>query len=619
MRDTGLRGTTAEPDGHGAGALSISRRDVLRAAGVLGAGLVVPAPLWLRPRAAGAAPAAGAGVLRLAMHVHGSWSEGAGSWEAQCAEAIANGIDVLYLTDHDHRATARNYLTSLAGVTMLTTRTGVLSQQVATCSGGAVRLVAESASTTVPAQLGLALQPRPDAFNRLRTSVAGQVLLHRTTAVRLGGGARYEVVVPLSLHPAGPGRPAGQFTLVYRFGATARVRFTEDGGLTGVVPLPAPARGTVQRLSPETDIAALWPSMRAVDNVMYGLELRVKSPRRGAVADIAVAGVEFLRTQSTPTAVSAQQAALVAAYGAQFPGLTLHATSEISLHDPHLNAFGIPQWFPDYDTLPTDEEELYRAVVGHIHAQNGLVSWNHPFGYNTGPLLGPAERDAKRRSVFEAMADVEVFGVDLLEVGYGLRGSVDAATHLALWDTFSRGGVVLTGNGTTDDHSGQGWAQSRNGFCTGVWVTGRTDPAVLAALASGRAFFAHSGAWPGGRLDMAVDGRVPMGAVSVSSLRSRSLTVAASPLPVGGALQVVAGPVDESGASDPATRVLRTWTAAACAGRPVTIPVDTSSAGFYRAQVLSSAGVVVGGGNPIWLLTQDPERGVPAARRVARR
>src|ERR1700712_1337543 len=44
--------------------------------------------------------------ITAAMHVHGSWSEGMGSWEAQFTQAHQLGYDLLFLTDHDFRAVA---------------------------------------------------------------------------------------------------------------------------------------------------------------------------------------------------------------------------------------------------------------------------------------------------------------------------------------------------------------------------------------------------------------------------------------------------------------------------------------------------------------------------------
>jgi hypothetical protein len=53
--------------------------------------------VWLPQRTASSSPNAftGAHPVRLAMHVHGSWSEQTGSWEAQFTQAVATGTDVL--------------------------------------------------------------------------------------------------------------------------------------------------------------------------------------------------------------------------------------------------------------------------------------------------------------------------------------------------------------------------------------------------------------------------------------------------------------------------------------------------------------------------------------------
>jgi hypothetical protein len=60
--------------------------------------------------------------------------------------------------------------------------------------------------------------------------------------------------------------------------------------------------------------------------------------------------------------------------------------------------------------------------------------------------------------------------------------------------------------------------------------------------------------------------------------------------------------------------VLSTLPAAAFAGGPVTVPVSASVSHFVRAQVVSSAGALLGSGNPIWLLREQPPVPVPAAR-----
>ena len=592
-----------------------SRRQLLGAGAAAAAALALPPPRWL-PTARAVAPLgfAGAAPLHLAMHVHGSWSEGRGSWEAQLTQAAATGVDVLYLTDHDARATANGYLTSLSGVTWVRSRSGSLARQASTSSGGSIRVLAESSSTSSAASVTMAVQPKPQAFNRLRTSISGQVIELTTGSTTLTGGARFEVVVDLSYHPAAQGRPAGSYRVVYRFGGTATGRATEDGGLTGVVIRPTPAAGSVQRLSPETDAAAFWPTMLALDNAMYGLSFSARSPRRGDLADVAVAGVRFQRNRSTPAAVTADQQRLVSTYQPRFPALTLKPTTEISKTLPDMNPFGIPQYFPDYTQLSADHDTRYHQISSHVHGQGGLISYNHPFGYNTGPLLGAAERVTKRRQLFASMRAVGQFEADILEVGYTLRGNVDTLTHLDLWDTFSRNGTWLTGNGVSDDHQGQHWKTLSNGFLTGAWASDRTDAALRAALAGGRAFTYHPGRWAGAELDLLVDGAVPMGGVSIDTRSSRQLAVWASALPSGSRVQVVSGPVDYAGAVDPGTTVVQTLSPSAFSGNVATVTVSTTTSRFFRVTVLSSSGAVMAASNPVWLLRTAPPGGIPPAR-----
>jgi hypothetical protein len=593
-----------------------SRREFLGLGAAAAAGLITPGALRLPPAGsvANASPFTGTNALRLAMHVHASWSEGSGSWEAQFTQAAANALDVLYMTDHDFRATARNFITSLPATAWVRSTTGSLAQQASTTIGGGFHLLVESSSTTAPASVTLALQPKPLEWNRVRTSIAGQTLDHSLTSATLSGGATYEVGVDLSYHPAASGRPAGNYRLVYRFGALTTSRFTENGGLTGVVTAPTPAAGTVQHLSPAMDVAAIWPSMLAMDNAVYNVAFTVRSPHHGAVADVRVQGVKFVRTQNSPSSVTANQASLISTYQPRFPNLTVRASIEIGEPLPHMNPFCLPQYFPDYSTLPSDPDLLFEAIVDDVHSKNGLISLNHPFGFNTGPLLSAAGRTTKRHQIWQQLQGVHDYGVDILEVGYLLRGQVDAPTHIALFDTFARNGTFLTANGTNDDHGGLNWKGLKNGFFTGLWAASRSDNDIRTALAGGRAYAAHLGKWTGGETDLLVDGTVRMGAVSVSSKVTRSLAIYAANLSTGGSVQLVSGPVDYAGARDPGTSVVRTLAPSAFSGGVATVSVDTSTSRFYRVQVLASDGTVVGCGNPVWLLRSAPPGGIPPAR-----
>jgi hypothetical protein len=560
-------------------------------------------------------PFTGADPLRLAMHVHGSWSEGVGSWEAQLVQAAANDIDVLFMTDHDSRATATpKYVNTLADAKLLPSSTGTLARRASTVNGGSIRLLAESSKST-PATVGLAVEPNPTAFNKLRTSVAGQSLRHTVSACTLSNGAIYEVVVALSYHPAAGGRPAGKYELRYRFGTGAAGRSLENGGLRGVVKAAPQTPGTTKTLNLGADIKALWPDMLAIDNCFFGLSFLVTSPKAGAVADIAVSGVQFVRTQNDPAHVIANQQRLITTYAPRYPDVVIRATTEVSRHLPDMNPFGVPQFFSDYALdKPANHDAFYRDLVAGVHASGGVISWNHPFGYGTGPLLSASEQVAKRRTVFGQLRAVDLYGVDILEVGYTSRGSVDTATHLDLWDTFSRDGRFLTGNGTSDDHQAGNWRSLTNGFITGAWGPSVGDRDLVTTLSSGRVFAAHCGRWPGGELDMIADDVTPMGAVSVSGAASHALAVYVKNLPSGGRVDLVSGPVDYAGVVDPGTKVIATLTASDFSAGIAHASVSTTSSRFVRTTVRRSDGVIVGAGNPIWLLREQPPGGIPPAR-----
>ena len=360
-------------------------------------------------------------------------------------------------------------------------------------------LIEASGSTTATQRL--TMEERPTAFNTFRTGIQGQVFTHVFGTSRLDTGARYEMVLTLSLHPAQGGRPAGQYSLRYRFlrGATA-ARFTEGGGLVGVVRRPMPANGTTVTLTPETDIRAIWPTMQAIDHCSWLLAFQCTSPRRGVVADVRLNSVTVTRPRHDAAGVRAAQEALAAAYSARYPVVGI-PSEEVSLGPEeiaHCNVFGAPpEWALKADLTVADWRTYYRDMVARVHARGGVVSWNHPMGFSSGPLLSPDEQDRVRRERFAMRQADDLVGADVLEVGYTTRGFQPFSQHLALWDTFSRHARWLTGNGVSDDHSGQDWRSLNNGHLTGLWAASTSEADLATALRSGRAYSFHAGRVPG--------------------------------------------------------------------------------------------------------------------------
>lgn len=356
--------------------------------------------------------------------------------------------------------------------------------------------------------------------------------------------------------------------------------------------------------------------MLAADNSFFQLSFVVNSPASGAVADVQVTDVAFVRTSHDAASIAATQRLLANTYGPRY-GITLHPGMEIGRGVRHLNAFSDPQYIPDQSlNVPSTLDDFYTQAVTATHGRGGLVSWNHPFGANVGPLLRAAEQTSERRQVFADLLAHDLYGSDILEVGYPVRGQADIATHLALWDTFSRRARFLTGNGVNDDHAAKNWRTLSNGFATGIWAQSVAHSDLMTALASGRAYTGHAGKWPGGQLDMLVDDSVPMGQASVTSRTNRTLAVFTANLPSGSVVEIVRGPVDYTG-NDPGTAVIATIAASAFGsdGR-VSRSINTSSSCFVRAQVRNSTGAIVGVGNPVWLLRDTPPGGIPTRRSV---
>jgi hypothetical protein len=589
---------------------AMTRRTVL--AGMVG--VASASFLGLRPSSAAAASSlgfTGSSALTSAMHVHASWSEGTGSWEAQFAQAAALGIDLMYMTDHDFRALAYGYLTSLKGVGVTTSTTGSLASHSSTLSAGTLHMVASSSSSAAASVLTHLTTAA--ANGKLRTSIAGHRFTLTFGSVRLDAGATFEVRVQMSTHLAHGSRPAGQLELQYQFGGSGSPHLN-GSGLVGVVPKPVPANGSQVSLTLTDDVQTLWPDVLAIDNALYQLTFVVTSPRSGSVADVQVS-LAVSRSMSDAASLVALQQQVVQAYGPDYPAMKVWPSVEVSRGDPHVNIFGVSQMFPNQAPFAgSSPGAAYDQLSATVHSQGGLLSWNHPFGTGGGAALPQAQQDAARRSVFASMLANDRHGTDLLEVGYTLRGQASTATHLALWDTFSRRGIFVTGTGANDDHAGVHWSTLSNGFSTGMWAPSVQQGDVVAALAAGRAYTFHCGKWAGGELDMLVDGTLPMGAVQVGGAASRNVQVYAGGLPSGSKVEVVTGVVDYAG-NDPKTVVAATRTAAQIGASGLTsVSVDASSSVFVRAQVRSSAGAIIGIGNPVWLLREAPPGGIPTSR-----
>jgi hypothetical protein len=598
-----------------------------------------------------ARPVSGSGgsAYSMAMHVHSSFSEQDGSMAGQLLQAASNAVDVLWWTDHDHRMNGLDYrdtvhFTSLdheqggpgqggswkwlpqeSGPVASGSGGGIVTQPSSPndpVAGGSMYLTARSNGAQT-ARYGFYADCQPADWN-YRDNLTGQTL-DIDVLLETGWRAGFlELLIGTSYHQASGGRPAGDYSLSYRFVPPGTPAGRSAQGLQGVITIPVTPSGSnpwyTATLSPSGDIADLWPDLDYRDFALWELTLNAASDgdQVGGYFDY----LRFNRTMGGEASL-AQQRDMGARLAADYPSVVQQQGLEVSWRTPHVNWFG-PLTFPSYGAVSEQEWVTYLAgLVPQIHQQGGLVSYNHPFGTSQQAALPRSQQDAMlvqlARDLLPGGSQPDVLGCDLLEVGYPLRAGVDLAHHVALWDIMSRNAVFLTGNGTSDDHWGQDWLTGRhaggNNWVTSAWAAGTSQPDLLAALAAGQAWCGSLASFRGA-LDLTVDGSCPMGSVSISRVNTRRLDATVTGVPAGGSLQILQGAVDYAGAHDlaPDTQVIGSYPASELTSGSVSVTVDNRKASFVRTQVLDAAGAVVGLSNPAWLLQRQPPGGVPKPR-----
>jgi hypothetical protein len=646
-------------DDHG-----VTRRGFLRGAGAAtAAGILLPAVRLPRrlPLGSAARPVArdGSRGYSMAMHIHSSFSEQNGSMDAQLYQATQNAVDVCWFTDHDARLDGFDYR-DVVHFTSLTSEQGGKDQGKAwhwtqqesgplsnrNTGGGIVQYprtpndpaphgslnVNAQSTNSSAASFGFYANSSAADYN-YRDNLTGQSL---SIDILLNSGWRngyLELEIKSSYHEASGGRPAGNYTLSYRFvpagqgsadqGSGQRGGRNATGNL-GVVTIPVtPARPgdwMTATITPSFDIGGLWPDLDYRDFALWQLTLSAVS-----TGDAVSGYFDYLRFERTKTGgeLFTQQQSMMQGLAIKYPKVVQLQGLECSWSLPHCNWFGPGIAVPTYQGVdPTPESYhnyLKDTVLPGIHQAGGLYSYNHPFGTKSGPLLPASEQAALSKKVAAHLLPSACFDADLLEVGYPVRGHCGIGTHLGLWDVFSRNAIFLTGNGTSDNHSGESWQADPNNWITSAWSASTSMTDLTAAMAAGQLWCGSLiGFGPGSSLNLEVDGDCPMGSVSLSPASSRRLTVYATGVPSGGQVQVVQGAVDYAGTRDPVpnSQVIASFPASQLPGGQASLTVDTTRESFVRTVVADRSGTIVGASNPAWLLHKAPPRGIPRPRQA---
>jgi hypothetical protein len=597
---------------------AVPRRRVL--AGL--AGLPVLALLPGATSALGAVAASTAGVVRSALHVHASFSEGnsglknlaskttLASMESQVATLAALGVDLCFFTDHDHRMGGHNVgmtIKPYPGTEDMTRpHWTYVPDRTASATAGSAAMTTRGLEASVTAGAASAWRGMfVDCFptdRDYRTTLAGMSLTF--TLVHLSAGGWTEVRLRASYHPARGGRPAGNYEVQYRFSPTAKARSVVAQGLAAVVTIPVVANQTQRPVvTPVADLRAAFPDFGnlASDNGLYGVWIGAGAPA-GGTAKTLVTTMQISRALDGAGALDLQHS-LFPDLKALYPGVALGPGLEAS-YSTHLNMFspttsGVTHQPPQPGETKT---AYFTRLVRTIHAAGGVGSFNHPFGATIGtPLTGTARAD-RLAAVAKPLLANRLYGCEVLEVGYELRGSMDVTGHLDLWDILLSAGIRVMADGVSDDHAGTltSWTGGTNHYFTDI-ISTSSDPAqVTPLLGRGRAFVSLRTGFTG-MLDLLCDS-TRMGGTRTGVGTSADITIIANGVPSNGKvrLQQIRIHGDTTRLTPPPRQTDVAIDATALGTGQVTVRIPNVLS-YVRAEVLNSTGTKVAFSNPLWL------------------
>lgn len=571
-------------------------------------------------------------VYSIEMHLHGSLSEGDAAMTWATNQAITNHIDVLWWSDHDvlyypegspsvdgydfesgslsapfigWPSTLTVPVTWVDHIESNVTRTHTYTVRADAAHSGSygARLEATAHFDGVEERATWYISTAPMARFQLKPLLGDVSLDFWMRPITTSTSGEFQVVVPLSATVSGDdfALDDNYRSIIFYHGATAHPAVSDDGQ-TLWIPIAASTNAWTEVSANLTDIAvAAWGDA--------GRDLHAEMITVRAVMSTSAQIVYDVDDFSWSMAITGddlkvEQESYLSTLGSNPIQLTGIEVSP--LDEGHFNVFG-----SDVPLLPYSTSDTWDAasMTDWVHLYGGLVSLNHMFG--TKMIRGTEEsRAAEVDSLITTLTANDVWGVDLIEVGYRQRDGV-LQDFLEIWDALGMAGLYKTGIGATDLHDELDFATFLNNFVTYVPVTSFSEENVITELRKGNCWFGDPTLFPSGdvtaTLTAATRPRAVAGNVVVGQRRPVTVTYTVSHASVGNYLRLI-----ENGLVTSTTYVA--WPG----GQSVSATINPVGGNVVRFELLGSGGGPMVYSNPIYFVDTD-DGNIPADRRLVAR
>ena len=571
------------------------------------------------------------------LHVHGSFSEGDASMESVTEESRNVGLDVLWWSDHDgyftqyHLVSSFSFegwqepastnedwtpntagevtktksfeLVSLEGMAMYE---AAITPEEAHQGLNSLRMTGASSSTLFKEML----YRFSSQNNRDKRPVAAEVFVEISLLPRkITLNARPVIDILLSLHEPTPPATTWEQSRVRYFLSNDSLAVAYRNGSIYYVPVRYTTNAwNILSLPVTEDAIEGFSYLRGIDNALYEVRLGVES----CMSDTTVVFFDDFNITAAlrgDTLLNVQQI-IMDSLQMETPEVTQLQAVEIS-EWVHLNEFGDGIDLPNYDSVAllggyldgsgwiTDPEDFrtYSAqyVVQRAHDRGNVVSYNHLFGASSNSTGGPDPQ-----TTVDDLATVEVYGADILEVGYRARGGHDLDTHLWVWDELAKKGLYLVGTGVGDSHglAPGDWIQRTNNMISWIYADAPTRASLVDGLKRGRVYFGDLTQFDG-KVDITTPQGFVMGQVVITDRTDAQVNISIDGLTAGDQIQ---------------TFWLGTLANTYVASGPLfnfteSHPVDSNGT-FVRVVVTTPAADAKIFSNPIYFIRQAPSGGV---------